>query len=867
MRKKIFKNIFKKGVIFLLLFVFLFPFNVFSIERDNIEENYYVPGEIIVKYKDSIIEGKRTSSVSSVDNKNDIQKKEKVFNSPNKEAKTRTADIESKKNRPSLDSVYKLTFPKDADLEKIIREYKEDPNIEYAHLNYLATLQTTTPNDPGFASQWGLKKIEATEAWNIDTGSEDLIVAVIDTGIDYNHPDLAENMWDGTDCLDVNGDYLGECIHGYDFYGEDGEDEDNDPIDGHGHGTHVSGIISAVTDNNLGVAGVSWNSKLMAIKMFSDSGVGTGDTTVAANAIYYAVQNGAKIISNSWTYLGPENSAVPLEKITLVKDAIDYANSKGCLVIFAAGNENSSDPYQPAAYAGTLAVAATDQNDGRALYSPTQGSNYGEWVDVSAPGVDILSTYLEDGYAEASGTSMAAPFVSGLAAIIWSYDPTLTRIEVWDIIVNTADDIGDPDLGSGRINAFRALDSINFPRLEVLDFSESLPDSNAGYDYGEIEITITEENYKEGKDVEISFEIKQIKTEDVLFSEIKKEVGFVTGGETTLVTFNLGVVTTAGNYDAVVTVSASNMIGDFTTNVNFSVFSTTAAYFNVTSIDSPLNYVPIFSIESATDVFGNFLDGFYDITLFVTDSIDNITYNTTETVTFVSGFLDYEPLNVTSLEEEGLYTMKITVDGIEVEDVFEVSSLSVTNVLINEEDQDLMQGDSLQLTFTITPERASDKNVLWSVDNEEVVTITEDGLLTVLELEGTATVTATSVNGLTDSIIITAVPKTYSINIREQNSLGGVSVQIYTDSAKTETLENATETNQEGIVSKEMETGDYWFTGTKSGYNNYSGSFAVTDSAKTVGFTMTLTPAPPSGGGSSSSSSPPPPPLLLQKKQ
>jgi hypothetical protein len=673
-----------------------------------------------------------------------------------------------------------------------------------------------------------------------------LIVAVIDTGIDYNHPDLAGNMWDGTDCLDVNGDYLGECMHGYDFfYNEEGEKEDKDPIDGHGHGTHVSGIISAVTNNNLGVAGVSWDSKLMAVKIFSDIGEG-GDATVVANAIYYAVQNGAKIISNSWIYLTPGD----LDETT--KNAIDYANDNGCLVVFAAGNENSSDLYQPAAYEGTLAVAATDESDVRASFS-----NYGEWVDVSAPGVGILSTYLEDDYTESSGTSMAAPFVSGLAAIIWSYDPTLTRTEVWDIIVSTADDIGDPDLGSGRINAFRALDSINFPRLEVIDFSESLPDSSAGHDYGGIDITITEENYKGGEEVKISFEIKEIETEEVLFSELK-EVGFVTGGETTLVTFDLGVVTTAGNYNAVVTVSATNMIGAFTTSVNFSVFSTTAAYFNVTSVDSPLNYVPIFSIETATDVFGNLLDGLYDITLFVTDSGNNIIYNTTETVTFTSGFLNYEPSNVTPLEELGLYTMKMTVDGIEVEDVFEVSYLSVTEVLINEEDQNLMQGESLQLTFTITPEKASNKSVLWSVDNEEVVTVTADGLITALALEGTATVTLSSLDGPTDSIIISAIPKTYFVTITEGNNLTGVLVQIYTDSAKTESQGNATETNEGGVIAKEMEAGDYWFTATKSGYNNYNGSFSVTDDDKIVDFTMTLT-SPPSGGGSRSSSPAPTP--------
>lgn len=850
--KKYLKIIFKKAAIFLLLFSLIFPFNVFSsLETSSLENHDYVPGEIIVKYKN------KDASLSSIENnKVGLKKKERVF----KEISNKNKEISLQESFEDAFLVYKLEFDKGADLEKIIREYRKNPNIEYAHLNYRAVLNAL-PNDTSFNLQWGLQNtgqliegvsgtvgadISAVQGWDVSRGSEEIIIAVLDTGIDYNHEDLAGNMWtDGS-------------VYGHDF-----ADGDTNPIDVHGHGTHVAGIIAAVTDNGKGVAGVSWNSKLMAIKIFKNENDGDGypiggTTDQIANAIIYAVDNGAHIISNSWGF------GVMDEPPSLIKNAIDYANSSGSLVVFAAGNSNSEGSYQPAAYSGTLAVAATDQNDERAIYPPTQGSNYGEWVDVSAPGKYIYSTLPGNSYGFRSGTSMAAPFVSGLAAIIWSYNPLLTRSEVWDIIVNTTDDIDalnpgyEGKLGSGRVNAFLALSSINFPRLEVLDFSDNLPNRKAGHDYGMVEITITEENYKGGEEVEISFEIKETETEDVLFSEIK-EIGFVTGGETTLVSFDLGVVTTAGNYNAVVTVSATNMIGDFTTNVNFSVFSTTAAYFDVASSSTPLNYVPIFDIENATDVFGNLLDGLYDIDFFVTNSENDVIYNKSEMVTFVRGFLNYEPSDVTPLEEEGFYTIKITVDGIEVEDIFEVSYLPVSEILINEEDQNLMQGDTLQLTFTVNPERASDKSVFWAVDNAEVATITEEGLLTAVGREGAAVVTATSVDGPVDSVTITAVPKTYSVTLREGSGLSGVLVQVYADSAKTETVGSVIETNQQGSVLKEMEAGDYWFTATKSGYSSYSGSFSVTNEDKVVEFTMTLTPSPPpSGGGGSRSSSPPP---------
>ncbi len=444
-----------------LFFVFLFSFLLIPVSIGaNSQE--YVPGEIIVKFR----EEKRTDILltSTIAEKNGLQKKEKIF----KEKRDKNLELFSIKERrrpaPNLSSIYKLVFDEDADIEKIVEEYKNSPYVEYAHLNYRAILHTT-PNDTHFDEQWGLQKVEAPDAWNIERGSEDIVIAVVDTGIDYEHEDLMENMWDGSECKDEDGDFLGDCIHGYDFFSDDSKD----PKDNHSHGTHVAGIISAVTDNNIGIAGTSWNSKLMAIKIFENE-KSSAPASEIVKAIKFAVENGADIISNSWGYVEnvfPES----------VRDAIDYANREGSLVIFSAGNSGSEGDYYPAAYLGkdeegnpyekgdyqgTLAVAGTmNSSDEIANFS-----TYGEWVNVSAPSVNILSTVLDDNYDGKGGTSMAAPFVSGLAALIWSADATLTREEVWQIIEDTADNIDDKNesyagkIGTGRINAYSALSLI-----------------------------------------------------------------------------------------------------------------------------------------------------------------------------------------------------------------------------------------------------------------------------------------------------------------------------------------------------------------------------------------------------------------------
>lgn len=303
-------------------------------------------------------------------------------------------------------------------------------DVEFAALNHRVQA-LGDPNDPGYALQWGLTQIQdhdinAAEAWNFSTGGSDITIAIIDSGVDLDHPDLQAKI-----------------VPGYDFV-----NLDNFADDDYGHGTHVAGIAAAVSNNGLGITGVSWGAKIMPLKMLGASGTGT--TFDLAKAIYFAVDNGAQVINMS---LGASCGTGWPD----VEDAVDYATAKGVLLIAAAGN-NKPTVFCPGAIAGVMAVGATNANDVRASFS-----NYGPELEVVAPGVDIYSSVMGGGYDIKSGTSMAAPFVAGLAALLRSFDPTLTAAGVRTIIQNTSDDLGspgwDPLYGYGRINAWRALAS------------------------------------------------------------------------------------------------------------------------------------------------------------------------------------------------------------------------------------------------------------------------------------------------------------------------------------------------------------------------------------------------------------------------
>lgn len=280
------------------------------------------------------------------------------------------------------------------------------------------------PNDPELSKQWGLSKIEADWAWNTTVGSHSILVAVVDTGIDWHHPDLAANY----------------VALGYDWVNNDPY-----PMDDNGHGTHCAGVIAATINNSIGIAGLA-QVRIMAEKALDASGIGS--SSELAKAIVHAVNQGANVISCSWG-----SSA----ESTVLHEAVTYAHEHGVLVVAAAGNAATNVKHYPAAYDEVVAVAATDELD-----NPASFTDYGDWVKVAAPGVNIYSTVLGGTYAYMSGTSMATPFVSGVAALIWSRFPNMTRDQVWAQVQYTADDLGVPGFdvyyGFGRVNARKAVE-------------------------------------------------------------------------------------------------------------------------------------------------------------------------------------------------------------------------------------------------------------------------------------------------------------------------------------------------------------------------------------------------------------------------
>src|SRR3990172_11420031 len=294
--------------------------------------------------------------------------------------------------------------------------------VEYAEEDFVAQA-FEVPNDPQYASQWGLAKIQAPGAWDTTHGGS-VDIAIVDTGVNSSHPDLA-----GRIVASVNCTISSSCPS---FTTSDPD----------GHGTHVAGIAGAITNNVVGVAGTSWEGKLMSVKSLDDNG--SGYYSWVANGIYWAANNGAEVINLS---LGGSSSSSTLQ------NAVDYAWGKGVVVVAAAGNSGSSFRTYPAYYTNTIATAATDASDKRANFS-----NYGSWVDVAAPGVSILSTY-EGGYDYLSGTSMSTPFVSGLAALLKGQNPSWSNSHIRNQIESTADKIAGTGSywAKGRINACSAV--------------------------------------------------------------------------------------------------------------------------------------------------------------------------------------------------------------------------------------------------------------------------------------------------------------------------------------------------------------------------------------------------------------------------
>jgi large repetitive protein len=354
------------------------------------------------------------------------------------------------------------------DVDAAIAKLQQDPRVRYAEPNYVITI-AALPNDPAFGNTWGLNNtgqtingspgtpdadIDAPEAWNVTTGSSNVTVAVIDTGVDWSHPDLSSQIWinPGENCPGCRNDGIDNDHNGFvdDWHGWDFANNDNNPTDDHGHGTHVAGTIGAAGNNGTGVAGVNWTVKIMPVKFLNAQGSGTDANAVSA--ILYAAQNGANVMNNSWA------DNVYSQALA---DAITVADQHNSLFVAAAGNngtDNDSSPTYPASYdmPNVVAVAATDNTDNRAFFSNVGRRS----VDLGAPGVDIYSTWPGGGYQYLSGTSMATPHVAGAAALEKAAFPSASAAGLKALLLATVDpkpSLATTTSSGGRLNIGNAV--------------------------------------------------------------------------------------------------------------------------------------------------------------------------------------------------------------------------------------------------------------------------------------------------------------------------------------------------------------------------------------------------------------------------
>ena len=370
-------------------------------------------------------------------------------------------------------------------------------NVQWAEPYYLGQI-LFSPDDSLYYEQYALKKIEAEKAWNITKGDSTIIIGIVDTGVDWKHPDLRANIWTnpgeipGNEKDDDHNGYIDD-VHGWDFGGSTGT-PDNNPMEDKRdhHGTHVAGIASAVTNNNIGVASIGFNSTIMPVKV-SQNNIrdknGEALIVYGFKGITYAVDNGAKVINCSWGSYSYSNAE---------QSVVNYAVAHGALIVGAAGNDSKEDVIYPAGYKGTLAVGATNSSDQIAYFS-----NYGHGIDVMAPGVNIESTWKLNTYTSLSGTSMASPLVAGLAALVFSRFPNYTPGQVAEQIRVNSDDITtlNPSyaflLGSGRINAYKAVTDTNSEsvRLMSVKFIDK-GNGNGVFEPGEkVQVNLNFKNY------------------------------------------------------------------------------------------------------------------------------------------------------------------------------------------------------------------------------------------------------------------------------------------------------------------------------------------------------------------------------------
>ncbi|MBI3006069.1 MAG: S8 family serine peptidase [Ignavibacteriales bacterium] len=386
--------------------------------------------------------------------------------------------------RAELSLFYAVTFSSPNDPFTVAEQLSELNVVQYAEPWFIYRTSETafTPNDPDYLAglQWGLQKINAAAAWDYSQGDASIVIGIVDTGMQWDHPDLAANIWSNPgeiagDGIDNDGNGYVDDVRGWDFVGADYATwlEDNNPMPTAigWHGTHVAGIASAVTNNATGIASIGFRCRILPVKVSADNDNRPGGPYILRGytGIVYAALMGAKVINCSWGGGGGSQ---------FEQDIINIATQQGSLVVAAAGNGNSASFFSPSGYTNVLSVGATNASDVKSNFT-----NFGETVDVSSPGENILSTMYSpnppETYVYASGTSMASPLVAGLAGLVrWKF-PSLLPVQAGEQIRVTSDNIDalNPsfagNFGHGRINALKALTDSTLPSVRMLTFSIS----------------------------------------------------------------------------------------------------------------------------------------------------------------------------------------------------------------------------------------------------------------------------------------------------------------------------------------------------------------------------------------------------------
>jgi len=417
-----------------------------------------IPGEFVVKMRSGIsiredLSGGRTG-VREVDDALDACRVRSV---------KRFCPRTNATDPYGLARIIEVSGDPDTDPAAFVSRLQSLSEVEYAEPKYRRTIKRNSglyrgqsfpmggdelPNDPFFPLQWALPYINVPAAWDIVTGDSAIVIANVDLGVDLDHPDLAQILWrnlpelEGTPGVDDDGNGWIDDIYGWDFVDND---PDPRPAQGDFHGTHTAATAIAATNNGAGIAGIARDCRLMSVR------AGTGNEIFEGYAgIYYAARTGAKVISLSWGGYGYSQ---------FEQDVVEDAQSRGCVLVAAAGNESTSSEHYPSAFDAVIGVAAIDQTGHKAEFS-----NYGIWVDIAAPGINILSAIPGNQWAYASGTSMAAPVVAGVAALVASVHPEWDSQELMSAVMASGDPIDDLNpffgsgLGTGSVNAFRAVD-------------------------------------------------------------------------------------------------------------------------------------------------------------------------------------------------------------------------------------------------------------------------------------------------------------------------------------------------------------------------------------------------------------------------